>query len=85
MTTNVFSVFDKKARAFGLPYFAPTLGVGIRTFSDAVSDAQSMWSKHPEDYDLYHIGSYDDEDASLHPIVPTVRLVGALDVVPQKN
>ena len=58
----VLSVRDVKAGVFSQPFYAPTLQHGIRSFLDAASrDADdNMMRKHPEDFQLYHLGSFDD-------------------------
>ena len=32
-------------------------------FTDSVNDSSTMFSKHPEDYTLFELGSWCDEDA----------------------
>ncbi|QXP08031.1 MAG: nonstructural protein [Arizlama microvirus] len=60
-TINVFAIFDKKAVSYLQPFYFPQKGQAIRAFEDSVNDNQSPFSKHPEDYALYKLGSYDDQ------------------------
>lgn len=60
MILKVFSIFDEKAAVYGQPFFMPHNGQALRAFSDLVSDEKSSVNKHPEDYKLYVIASYDD-------------------------
>lgn len=47
-------------------------GQAIRQFMDALADDKAgTLYKHPDDYDLYRIGKYDDNTATLHPETPT--------------
>ena len=55
-----FSVFDKKASSYGTPFFVPTRGVALRSFSDLANDQRSVVAQHPEDFALYEVGSFDD-------------------------
>lgn len=61
MKIEVFSIYDNKAKAFSQPFYSPTVAVGIRNFEAAVKDANTQLHKHPEDFTLFHVASYDDE------------------------
>jgi len=61
MQTNVFSVFDSKAGSYAQPFYSPTIGSAIRAFIGAISDPNTMLSKHPSDFSLMHLGSFDDD------------------------
>lgn len=57
---TVFSVLDTAASAFGNPFVVPHVGVAVRAFSDQVnSDSPNDISRHPEDFALYELGTYD--------------------------
>lgn len=72
MIQQVFSIFDAKAKAFGQPFFAFNGSVAMRTVAAVARDGQSLVSKFPEDYQLYHIGQFNDETALLEAVSPTV-------------
>ncbi len=62
MLMVVMSVKDRAAEAFARPMFVPSVGVGIRAFTDEVnrsSDDNQMFA-HPDDFDLYELGKFDD-------------------------
>ena len=44
------------------PKFVPSIGVAIRSFSDEVNrqDAENQLFNHPDDFDLYEMGEFDD-------------------------
>ena len=67
---KVFSVRDRALDAFGQPIFSPSTGLAVRSFSDEVNRPGSDFNKHPEDYDLYEVGQWDDETGTLAPLVP---------------
>lgn len=75
MITKVFSVYDTKALAHGLPFFSPTVGAAIRMFSDLANDKQSTVARHPTDFILMEIGSFDDQNAKLES-VPVPKNLG---------
>lgn len=60
MIQQILAIRDQAVDAFGRPMFVPAIGAGIRAFSDAVNDGKSEYAQHPEDYELFHLGSYDD-------------------------
>jgi hypothetical protein len=56
------AVFDRAANAYARPMFVPSTGVAIRSFSDEVnrSDPENQLFNHPDDFDLYDFGEFDD-------------------------
>lgn len=65
MTLSVFSVYDKKAEAFMQPFTYAAVGQAVRAFSDTVNDPKSAFYRHPADYDLYQLGTFDDGSGEL--------------------
>ncbi len=68
-----FTIYDTKTESFSNPFFAPTQGAAIRIFSDSASDPATLLNKHPQDFQLYEIGSWNDNTAELlgtkrHPL-----------------
>lgn len=62
MNLYVVAVRDRASDVFGSPYFVVSVGAAVRSFGDEINreDAQNPCYKHPEDYDLFLLGSYDD-------------------------
>lgn len=58
---------DIKVEAFNTPFCTPSVGMAIRGFTDAVnnSNKDSDVSKHPKDFDLFQLGTYNDEDGQI--------------------
>lgn len=67
MRLNIYTIFDMATATYSKPFFAQADGEAIRNFSDFAQDKDSFVGKHPEDYTLYRIGTYDDQKATLHP------------------
>lgn len=65
MRLNIFTVYDTKAEAYLPPFYMNTKGQAIRAFSDSANDRNHAFCKHPGDYVLFHLGSFDDADASF--------------------
>lgn len=70
MKYKIIAVRDRVADIFGVPNFVVNLGAAIRGFGDEIKRPHSeerpnAFNQHPEDFDLYHLGDYDDESASF--------------------
>lgn len=78
--TKIFSIFDSKAKVFGVPFFMPSVGMAIRAFGDLVNERGSLVNKHPEDFTLFEIGKYDD-NLGLVEEVPVVSLGMAVSLL----
>ena len=75
MKQVIISVKDTAAQAFTRPVFVPAIAVALRSFRDEVnrSDSTDDLARHPEDFELYEIGSFDDANGVIEVIEP--RLV----------
>lgn len=60
MIRVVCAVRDRATVSFGNPIFVVALGEAHRSFADEVNRDGSPFNAHPEDYDLYELGSFDD-------------------------
>lgn len=63
MKQLVFAVYDAKAHAYTPPFYVHTEGMAVRGFGDAVNDPNHAFGKHPEDYTLYCLGTFNDTTA----------------------
>jgi len=66
MITKMFAVYDSKAGAFGPPLCFVNTAVATRWFSDKAKNENDQIAKHPEDYSLFLLGEYTDENANLN-------------------
>ena len=81
MRTKVFTILDTKAESYGPPFTSHTTATGIRQFTELVNDGRHFFSKYPEDYEMFEIGEWEDEDATFHPHEVKKSLVRGIDVV----
>lgn len=72
MKLQIFSIYDKAAQVYNRPIFAPTVGMAARMFEDECLREESDIGKHPEDYVLFQIGSFDDQTSDLIDLDPVV-------------
>ncbi len=81
MILNAYAIFDSKAEAFNSPFFRPTRGQAIREFTEVCNDSASSINKYPEDFTLFHIGSYDDSTGLFTALPTPISLGLALEFV----
>lgn len=79
---KAFAVLDMAAGAYMAPFFLPTPGMAIRSFADACRDKESPFARHPEDFTLYEVGSFDQASGELarttnHPLAKAADHVPA--------
>jgi len=81
MKHNIYSVYDTKAKLFIIPFFLHNDDLAIRIFKECANSQQHMFGKHPADFVLYKIGSFDDNTATVEvqPVIEQVAL--ALELV----
>ena len=68
MIHKVFSFYDSKAEAYLPPFFMKAKGEALRFFSDLANDktnANNPIGKHPEDYTLFELGTFYDDNAQF--------------------
>ena len=71
------SIHDTKAEAWMTPMFFQSNAQAVRSFGDAVRDANSEIGKHPEDYHLYVVGHFDPEEGMMEGVEPVHLIHGA--------
>lgn len=75
---QIVSVRDRAADGYGRPIFVPALGQAIRSFQDELNRQapDNEMNRHPDDFDLYHIGEYDDATGEIKPMPPKQIAIG---------
>lgn len=82
MLVRCYSVYDRKTLAYHPPYYAPTDGSAVRSLSDAMQDPNTSFHRHPADYVLYYIGTFDDQSGQMMAQVPAQHVVDCITLVP---
>lgn len=82
---NVYSVFDSKALTYNDPFFLRQDGQAIRAFIDLVNDNRTHVAKHPEDYSLFLIATFDEEDGYIEALQTPKCLAKAWELVAQNE
>lgn len=70
MEKHLFTVYDNAARAYLDPFVAPSVEFAVREFRQVVNQSGHQFNKFPEDYTLYHVGTFDVATGALTPMDP---------------
>lgn len=81
MKMQLFALRDTALEAYGAVMTYSATGQAVREFTDQVNDKQSQINKHPEDYMLFFLGTYDNDTGMiLQPDQPK-QMARAIDVI----
>lgn len=82
MTLNAYAVHDAGVKHFHLPFFQQTEVEALRAFKRLVNDSKgSDISAHPQDFDLYHLGTYDGNTGKMSPLTTPVHVTKAIQML----
>jgi len=83
MLQFIVSVKDRAAEVFNRPFFVPHRNVAVRDFTDEINRAaaDNPLNKHPDDFDLYLLGQFDDSNGAFIREGAATVLVRGKDVV----
>ncbi len=65
MIQGIFTVYDSKAQAHLAPFLFPHSAMAIRTFCDTLKSPEHKFHHNPQDYTLFHHGSFEDGNAEF--------------------
>lgn len=85
MSTKIFTIFDSKVGCYFTPVFGQNRAAMIRSFGDLANDKSHHVGQHPEDYTLFELGSYSEDDASFDLHSTPVSLGVAIEFVKQRE
>lgn len=64
---RIYTIYDTKAEQYGNPVYCRTDAEARRQFGVVARDENTEIGKHPEDFLLYRIGTFDPETGNLKP------------------
>lgn len=76
MMYKIVCVRDRAVDAFAVPFFVKHVNEAIRSFKDEINREGSPLAAHPDDYDLYLVGGYDDQTGAINHFDVTMLAVG---------
>lgn len=74
---QVFSVFDAKAGVFTAPFVAVNDQTAMRGFYHAANDPTLEICRFAPDFNLYHLGSFDETTGTFELLQPMRLLMNA--------
>lgn len=83
MKRMIVAIRDRAAVTFGQPFLVVARGQAIRMFSDAINnsrDPDNAMFHHPEDFDLYELGEFEDSDGRITPNEIPVQIAVGKDL-----
>lgn len=83
MILKVYAVYDSKTEAYFPPFYDVTNAAALRNFEDKINTPNHPWCKHPEDFSLFCIGTFDDNNGVITGVSPHVTLGTAIEYVRQ--
>lgn len=81
MKVYMFGIYDIKAGMYNQPFSMPSRGQALRAFGDLANESETAVGKHPEDYRLMELGSFDDQSGAFESHAVPVMLGSASDYV----
>lgn len=81
MQLKAFSIRDSKGEIFHPPFYKKTHGEAERDFAQLVQDEKSTIAKFPEDFDLYFVGTYDDNSGLFSALDTPQHITKAVTVI----
>lgn len=76
MKRAIVAIKDRASNGFGQPFFVAAIGQAIRSFQDEINRAapDNDLNKHPDDFDLYQLGIFDDDTGSIEVMTPPMQI-----------
>lgn len=64
----MIAVFDKKTGLYDPPFVARHIGEAIREWEIVCKDTKTRYGLHNGDYELYHIGDFNEENGHIQKL-----------------
>jgi hypothetical protein len=80
MLMSVFSIYDSATEAWSPPLFVKSKGEIMRWFTDAVNDVNVKFCRHPADYTLFELGTWDDDNCGFSLLKAPIRLAVGIEL-----
>lgn len=62
---KVLTVYDSKAEAYLPPFYMRTTAEAVRAYEATSNDPESNMCRYPEDYTLFEIGEWEDNQGII--------------------
>jgi len=86
MKLMIVALKDRAADLFGKPFYVRTAAEAVRSLTDEANNKESAINRHPEDYDLFELGHFDEDTGRIDQDVSHPNLiVRAQDLIRQET
>lgn len=85
MELKAYSIRDSKASIFNPPFYKKTHGEAERDFTTLCKDEKSTCAQYPEDFDLYFLGTYDDQTGVFKSLDTPQHITKAVNVISREK
>lgn len=82
MILKAYSLLDAKVGTFGTPFFMAHVQQAIRACADLAMDMNTVVGRHPADFILCEVGTFDDVSGVLASQAP-VQIAVVVNLVPR--
>ena len=69
MILNKYTIFDSALEAYHQDYSLENDAIALRQFADMANE-ETQIAKNPQDYSLWHIGTFETTTGELTPVQP---------------
>lgn len=76
MIYEAYSMKDTKAGSFGIPFFKLNQNLAQRDFVTLIKQADGIMKQFPADFELWKVGSWDDQTGIMNGGIPVYIMNG---------
>lgn len=77
---NLFTVYDIKKECYLPPFCMRTTAEAVRGFVTTLNDDKTDYFRYPQDFTLFHLGSYDDRTAKFDIYAVKISLGNGIEL-----
>lgn len=84
MIINAYTLYDSKALTYSPPFYATAHGSAVRMVMELAGDQSTSIGRHPGDFTLYCVGTFDDARGLLSPSEVRQHVSDVVALVPPR-
>ncbi|AXH76407.1 MAG: nonstructural protein [Microviridae sp.] len=85
MTNQMYSVYDEITETYNLPFTAHNDNDAMRMFHNAALSPQTSLNASPQDYTLYHVSTYNQDNAETINTQPPKLIIKLTSLINQNK
>lgn len=82
MVLKMYSIYDRKQEIHHPPLLCHNTGHALRVFSDIFGTRGQVFNSHPDDFQIFEIGLFDDATAEVIKCNPHL-IASGVDLMPK--